>query len=167
MTNYVIFLRVETCSNPPPPPSLPSVPFREAPAKPTRRQQAPRSTLAAPRSMLLRSNSDNNLNVNNWSPLPSPSHSPLHSLSPRRPQQQQMPSPNGTVRTMGKGAPRPPRSRSPSLGRLGEETPRQIPQRQPRLVTNQNLNYTLSLEGPQHLLWVPKTEIMAFFYGGP
>ncbi|XP_029615126.1 SH3 and multiple ankyrin repeat domains protein 2 isoform X5 [Salmo trutta] len=107
------------------------VPFREAPAKPTRRQQAPRSTLAAPRSMLLRSNSDNNLNVNSWSPLPSPSHSPLHSLSPRRPQQQQMPSPNGTVRTMGKGAPRPPRSRSPSLGRLGEETPRQIPQRQP------------------------------------
>uniref|UniRef100_A0A674F5V7 SH3 and multiple ankyrin repeat domains 2b n=1 Tax=Salmo trutta TaxID=8032 RepID=A0A674F5V7_SALTR len=103
------------------------VPFREAPAKPTRRQQAPRSTLAAPRSMLLRSNSDNNLNVNSWSPLPSPSHSPLHSLSPRRPQQQQMPSPNGTVRTMGKGAPRPPRSRSPSLGRLGEETPRQIP----------------------------------------
>uniref|UniRef100_A0A8C7DG67 SH3 and multiple ankyrin repeat domains 2b n=1 Tax=Oncorhynchus kisutch TaxID=8019 RepID=A0A8C7DG67_ONCKI len=103
------------------------VPFKEAPAQPTRRQQAPRSTLAAPRSMLLRSNSDNNLNVNNRSPLPSPCHSPLHSLSPRRPQQQQMPSPNGTVRTMGKGAPRPPRSRSPSLGRLGEETPRQIP----------------------------------------
>uniref|UniRef100_A0AAZ3RJU0 SH3 and multiple ankyrin repeat domains 2a n=1 Tax=Oncorhynchus tshawytscha TaxID=74940 RepID=A0AAZ3RJU0_ONCTS len=104
------------------------VPFKEAPAQPTRRQQAPRSTLAAPRSMLLRSNSDNNLNVNNRSPLPSPCHSPLHSLSPRQPQQQQMPSPNGTVRTMGKGAPRPPRSRSPSLGRLGEETPRQIPQ---------------------------------------
>uniref|UniRef100_A0A8C7DA03 SH3 and multiple ankyrin repeat domains 2b n=1 Tax=Oncorhynchus kisutch TaxID=8019 RepID=A0A8C7DA03_ONCKI len=106
------------------------VPFKEAPAQPTRRQQAPRSTLAAPRSMLLRSNSDNNLNVNNRSPLPSPCHSPLHSLSPRRPQQQQMPSPNGTVRTMGKGAPRPPRSRSPSLGRLGEETPRQIPQQE-------------------------------------
>uniref|UniRef100_A0A8K9UEN0 SH3 and multiple ankyrin repeat domains 2b n=1 Tax=Oncorhynchus mykiss TaxID=8022 RepID=A0A8K9UEN0_ONCMY len=104
------------------------VPFKEAPAQPTRRQQAPRSTLAAPRSMLLRSNSDNNLNVNNRSPLSSPCHSPLRSLSPRRPQQQQMPSPNGTVRTMGKGAPRPPRSRSPSLGRLGEETPRQIPQ---------------------------------------
>uniref|UniRef100_A0A8C7DDL4 SH3 and multiple ankyrin repeat domains 2b n=1 Tax=Oncorhynchus kisutch TaxID=8019 RepID=A0A8C7DDL4_ONCKI len=132
------------------------VPFKEAPAQPTRRQQAPRSTLAAPRSMLLRSNSDNNLNVNNRSPLPSPCHSPLHSLSPRRPQQQQMPSPNGTVRTMGKGAPRPPRSRSPSLGRLGEETPRQIPQRQPRSVTKQNLNYTLTHEdrqGPQCKLY--------------
>ncbi|KAK6317861.1 hypothetical protein J4Q44_G00111520 [Coregonus suidteri] len=107
------------------------VPFREAPAQPTRRQQAPRSTLTAPRSMLQRSNSDNNLNVNNRSPLPSPSHSPLRSLSPHRAQQQQMPSPNGTVRTMGKGAPRPPRSRSPSLGRLGEEAHRQTPQRQP------------------------------------
>uniref|UniRef100_A0A8C8ISK1 SH3 and multiple ankyrin repeat domains protein 2 n=1 Tax=Oncorhynchus tshawytscha TaxID=74940 RepID=A0A8C8ISK1_ONCTS len=106
------------------------VPFREAPAQPARRKQAPRSTLAAPRPTLLRSNSDNNLNVNNRSPLPSPSHSPLRSLSPRRPQQQQMPSPNGTVRTMGKGAPRPPRS--PSLGRLGEEARRQTPQRQPR-----------------------------------
>uniref|UniRef100_A0A674B0Q0 SH3 and multiple ankyrin repeat domains 2b n=1 Tax=Salmo trutta TaxID=8032 RepID=A0A674B0Q0_SALTR len=105
------------------------VPFREAPAQPARRKQAPRSTLAAPRPTLLRSNSDNNLNVNNRSPLPSPSHSPLRSLSPRRPQQQQMPSPNGTVRTMGKGAPRPPRS--PSLGRLGEEARRQTPQRQP------------------------------------
>ncbi|XP_055795483.1 SH3 and multiple ankyrin repeat domains protein 2b isoform X2 [Salvelinus fontinalis] len=105
------------------------VPFREAPAQPSRRKQAPRSTLAAPRPTLLRSNSDNNLNVNNRSPLPSPSHSPLRSLSPRRPQQQQMPSPNGTVRTMGKGAPRPPRS--PSLGRLGEEARRQTPQRQP------------------------------------
>uniref|UniRef100_A0A8C8MEV6 SH3 and multiple ankyrin repeat domains protein 2-like n=1 Tax=Oncorhynchus tshawytscha TaxID=74940 RepID=A0A8C8MEV6_ONCTS len=101
------------------------VPFREAPAQPARRKQAPRSTLAAPRPTLLRSNSDNNLNVNNRSPLPSPSHSPLRSLSPRRPQQQQMPSPNGTVRTMGKGAPRPPRS--PSLGRLGEEARRQTP----------------------------------------
>uniref|UniRef100_A0A8K9UCG7 SH3 and multiple ankyrin repeat domains 2b n=1 Tax=Oncorhynchus mykiss TaxID=8022 RepID=A0A8K9UCG7_ONCMY len=67
------------------------VPFKEAPAQPTRRQQAPRSTLAAPRSMLLRSNSDNNLNVNNRSPLSSPCHSPLRSLSPRRPQQQQIP----------------------------------------------------------------------------
>uniref|UniRef100_A0A4W5P777 SH3 and multiple ankyrin repeat domains 2b n=1 Tax=Hucho hucho TaxID=62062 RepID=A0A4W5P777_9TELE len=100
-----------------------------APAQPSRRKQAPRSTLAAPRPTLLRSNSDNNLNVNNRSPLPSPSHSPLRSLSPRRPQQQQMPSPNGTVRTMGKGAPRPPRS--PSLGRLGEEARRQTPQRHP------------------------------------
>ncbi|CAB1313430.1 unnamed protein product, partial [Coregonus sp. 'balchen'] len=105
------------------------VPFREASAQPTRRKQAPRSTLAAPRPALLRSNSDNNLNVNNRSPLPSPSHSPLRTLSPRRPQQQQMPSPNGTVRTMGKGAPRPPRS--PSLGRLGEEARRQTSQRQP------------------------------------
>ncbi|KAL0968782.1 hypothetical protein UPYG_G00271790 [Umbra pygmaea] len=109
-----------------------TVPFREAPAQPPRRQQVPRSTLAAPRPTLLRSNSDNNLNVSQHSPLPSPCHSPLSSLSPRRPPpQQQMPSPNGTVRTMGKGAPRPPRSRSPSLGRLGEDARRQTPQRQP------------------------------------
>ncbi|XP_034144200.1 SH3 and multiple ankyrin repeat domains protein 2b isoform X3 [Esox lucius] len=106
-----------------------TVPFRESPVQPTRRQQAPRSTLAAPRPTLLRSNSDNNLNVNSRSPLPSPSHSPLSNLSPRRPQP--MPSPNGTVRTMGRGAPRPPRSRSPSVGRLGEEARRQTPQRQP------------------------------------
>uniref|UniRef100_A0A8C7VYL9 SH3 and multiple ankyrin repeat domains 2b n=1 Tax=Oncorhynchus mykiss TaxID=8022 RepID=A0A8C7VYL9_ONCMY len=123
------------------------VPFREAPAQTARRKQAPRSTLAAPRPTLLRSNSDNNLNVNNRSPLPSPSHSPLRSLSPRRPQQQQMPSPNGTVRTMGKGAPRPPRS--PSLGRLGEEARRQTPQRQPRSVTNQGLSYILPVFSPQ------------------
>uniref|UniRef100_A0A6Q2YP13 SH3 and multiple ankyrin repeat domains 2a n=1 Tax=Esox lucius TaxID=8010 RepID=A0A6Q2YP13_ESOLU len=102
-----------------------TVPFRESPVQPTRRQQAPRSTLAAPRPTLLRSNSDNNLNVNSRSPLPSPSHSPLSNLSPRRPQP--MPSPNGTVRTMGRGAPRPPRSRSPSVGRLGEEARRQTP----------------------------------------
>uniref|UniRef100_A0A8C7RPC7 SH3 and multiple ankyrin repeat domains protein 2 n=1 Tax=Oncorhynchus mykiss TaxID=8022 RepID=A0A8C7RPC7_ONCMY len=133
------------------------VPFREAPAQTARRKQAPRSTLAAPRPTLLRSNSDNNLNVNNRSPLPSPSHSPLRSLSPRRPQQQQMPSPNGTVRTMGKGAPRPPRS--PSLGRLGEEARRQTPQRQPRSVTNQGLSYILALEGSQLLFQGPTRKL--------
>ncbi|KAJ8002694.1 hypothetical protein DPEC_G00161590 [Dallia pectoralis] len=106
-----------------------TVPFRESPVQPARRQQAARSTLAAPRPALLRSNSDNNLNVNNRSPSQSPSHSPLTSHSPRRPGP--MPSPNGTVRTMGRGAPRPPRSRSPSVGRPGEEGRRQTPQRQP------------------------------------
>ncbi|XP_022539570.2 SH3 and multiple ankyrin repeat domains protein 2b [Astyanax mexicanus] len=101
------------------------VPFREAPAVCSgrgRQQQQPqtgRSTLTAPR-VLLRSNSDNNLNVNKLPAPRSPSRSPspLRSLSPRRPQQMQN-SPNGTVKTMGRGS-RPPRSRSPSLGRLGE-----------------------------------------------
>uniref|UniRef100_A0A6Q2XUE5 SH3 and multiple ankyrin repeat domains 2a n=1 Tax=Esox lucius TaxID=8010 RepID=A0A6Q2XUE5_ESOLU len=135
-----------------------TVPFRESPVQPTRRQQAPRSTLAAPRPTLLRSNSDNNLNVNSRSPLPSPSHSPLSNLSPRRPQP--MPSPNGTVRTMGRGAPRPPRSRSPSVGRLGEEARRQTPQRQPRSlcgVWNSTGNRTFSggsdCQGPKRKLY--------------
>ncbi|KAK2867099.1 hypothetical protein Q8A67_025216 [Cirrhinus molitorella] len=115
------------------------VPFREAPAGTGRSrplQQTPpqhqgRSTLAAPR-VLLRSNSDNNLNVNKLpldrSRSPSPAASPLRSLSPRHPQQMQN-SPNGTVKTMARGG-RSARSRSPSLGRLGEgDTRRQTPQR--------------------------------------
>uniref|UniRef100_A0A3B4DTG1 SH3 and multiple ankyrin repeat domains 2b n=1 Tax=Pygocentrus nattereri TaxID=42514 RepID=A0A3B4DTG1_PYGNA len=110
------------------------VPFREAPAVCSGRGrpqqlQTGRSTLAAPR-VLLRSNSDNNLNVNKLPAARSPSRSPspLRSLSPRRPQQMQN-SPNGTVKTMGRGS-RPPRSRSPSLGRLGEgDTRRHTPQR--------------------------------------
>ncbi|XP_059391660.1 SH3 and multiple ankyrin repeat domains protein 2b [Carassius carassius] len=115
------------------------VPFREAPTGTGRSrllQQTPpqhqgRNTLAAPR-MLLRSNSDNNLNVNKLpldrSRSPSPTASPLRSLSPRHPQQMQN-SPNGTVKTMALGG-RSARSRSPSLGRLGEgETRRQTPQR--------------------------------------
>ncbi|KAM6973377.1 SH3 and multiple ankyrin repeat domains protein 2b [Aplochiton taeniatus] len=106
------------------------VPFREAPGPqqpPGRRQpqQAPssRSTLAAPR-VLLRSNSDTNLNVAKLSPQ--------RGLSPRRPSQQIMPSPNGTVKTVGgpRGGRAPPRSRSPSLGRLGEESRRHTQQQQ-------------------------------------
>ncbi|XP_041966738.1 SH3 and multiple ankyrin repeat domains protein 2b isoform X3 [Alosa sapidissima] len=104
------------------------VPFREAPspsACTTSRRPAVRSTLSAPR-VLLRSNSDNNLHVQlghpqphrprSRSPSPSPA-SPLRSLSPRRPAQQMQSSPNGTVKTMGRGA-HAARSRSPSLGRL-------------------------------------------------
>ncbi|XP_062317503.1 SH3 and multiple ankyrin repeat domains protein 2b [Osmerus eperlanus] len=114
-----------------------TVPFREPPSQQPLRQQPPRSSLAAPR-VLLRSNSDNNLNVHSFklppdrSPLPSPSASPLRSLSPRRPPQMQS-SPNGTIKTVGgvKGGRPPPRSRSPSLGRLGEEGRRHPPQRQP------------------------------------
>ncbi|KAL0155688.1 hypothetical protein M9458_049951, partial [Cirrhinus mrigala] len=94
-------------------------------------QHQGRSTLAAPR-VLLRSNSDNNLNVNKLpldrSRSPSPAASPLRSLSPRHPQQMQN-SPNGTVKTMARGG-RSARSRSPSLGRLGEgDARRQTPQR--------------------------------------
>ncbi|KAJ4921462.1 hypothetical protein JOQ06_022356, partial [Pogonophryne albipinna] len=96
------------------------VPFREAPSYSKRRRgqssggnDLSPSSLSAPR-VLLRSNSDNNLN-----PGGPPS---LHrSLSPQL--LQQMPSsPNGNVvvRTMGRGA----RSRSPSLSRLGEEARR-------------------------------------------
>ncbi|KAM9470293.1 SH3 and multiple ankyrin repeat domains protein 2b [Clarias gariepinus] len=119
------------------------VPFREAPAAAvvssgrSKLQQAQpgRSTLAAPR-VLLRSNSDNNLNVNKLaaphtpsrspSPSRSPLPSPLRSLSPRRPQQMQNSS-NGTVKSMGRGARHPPRSRSPSLGRLGDGDARRHP----------------------------------------
>ncbi|XP_066505985.1 SH3 and multiple ankyrin repeat domains protein 2b [Hoplias malabaricus] len=108
------------------------VPFREAPAVCSGRGRPQqlhtgRSTLAAPR-VLLRSNSDNNLSVNKLPTSHSPARSPSRSPSPRRPQQMQN-SPNGTVKTMGRGS-RPPRSRSPSLGRLGEgDTRRHAPQR--------------------------------------
>ncbi|XP_006893283.1 PREDICTED: SH3 and multiple ankyrin repeat domains protein 2 [Elephantulus edwardii] len=91
------------------------VPFREAPAYSNRRRRPP-NTLAAPR-VLLRSNSDNNLNVGpqDWSVC---SAAPAHrSLSPQL--LQQMPStPDGAVKTLGGYAPGP-RSRSPSLNRLG------------------------------------------------
>uniref|UniRef100_A0AAY4DZ08 SH3 and multiple ankyrin repeat domains protein 3 n=1 Tax=Denticeps clupeoides TaxID=299321 RepID=A0AAY4DZ08_9TELE len=86
------------------------VPFREAPAY-SKRRRGPQSSLAAPR-VLLRSNSDNNLNVSAVTP---DSH-PQRSLSPQLLQQMQR-NPNGTVRTMGRGV-RAPRSRSPSLSRL-------------------------------------------------
>ncbi|XP_030619129.1 SH3 and multiple ankyrin repeat domains protein 2 isoform X6 [Delphinapterus leucas] len=90
------------------------VPFREAPAYSNRRRRPP-STLAAPR-VLLRSNSDNNLNASapDWAIR---SAGPHRSLSPQLPQQ--MPSrPDGAVKTLGSYT-SGPRSRSPSLNRLG------------------------------------------------
>ncbi|NWS35474.1 SHAN2 protein, partial [Polioptila caerulea] len=98
------------------------VPFREAPTYSNRRRRPP-STLAAPR-ILLRSNSDNNLNINNlpeWSA--SSSTSSHRSLSPHLLQQMQN-NPNGTVKTVGSYTPSS-RSRSPSLNRLGEDAKRQ------------------------------------------
>uniref|UniRef100_A0A8C8S295 SH3 and multiple ankyrin repeat domains 2 n=1 Tax=Pelusios castaneus TaxID=367368 RepID=A0A8C8S295_9SAUR len=98
------------------------VPFREAPTYSNRRRR-PQSTLAAPR-VLLRSNSDNNLNINNipdWSA--SSSTSSHRSLSPHLLQQMQN-NPNGTVKTVGSYTPSS-RSRSPSLNRLGEDGKRQ------------------------------------------
>lgn len=102
--------------------SLCTVPFREAPTYSNRRRRPP-STLAAPR-ILLRSNSDNNLNINNlpeWSA--SSSASSHRSLSPHLLQQMQN-NPNGTVKTVGSYTPSS-RSRSPSLNRLGEDVKRQ------------------------------------------
>lgn len=98
------------------------MPFREAPTYSNRRRRPP-STLAAPR-ILLRSNSDNNLNINNipeWSA--SSSASSHRSLSPHLLQQMQN-NPNGTVKTVGSYTPSS-RSRSPSLNRLGEDGKRQ------------------------------------------
>lgn len=91
------------------------VPFREAPAYSNRRRRPP-STLAAPR-VLLRSNSDNNLNASapDWAVCSAAtSH---RSLSPQL--LQQGPSkPDGVPKTVGSYIPGP-RSRSPSLNRLG------------------------------------------------
>uniref|UniRef100_A0AAY4B0E5 SH3 and multiple ankyrin repeat domains protein 2 n=1 Tax=Denticeps clupeoides TaxID=299321 RepID=A0AAY4B0E5_9TELE len=93
-----------------------TVPFREVPTCVPERRPSPRSTLAAPR-VLLRSNSDNNLSVNICRPTArSRSPSPFPN------------SPNGTVKTMGRGS-HVARSRSPSLGRLGATNARrQTPQ---------------------------------------
>ncbi|XP_071074015.1 SH3 and multiple ankyrin repeat domains protein 2 isoform X2 [Dasypus novemcinctus] len=95
------------------PPWTSSVPFREAPAFSNRRRRPP-STLATPR-VLLRSNSDNNLHAGapDWSVCSAaPSH---RSLSPQL--LQQMPgNADGAAKTVGSYA---PRSRSPSLNRLG------------------------------------------------
>ncbi|XP_068116706.1 SH3 and multiple ankyrin repeat domains protein 2 isoform X4 [Hyperolius riggenbachi] len=97
------------------------VPFREAPSY-SHRRRGLQSTLTAPR-VLLRSNSDNNLNVNN-APEWSTASSSLHrSLSPQLLQQMQN-NPNGTVKTIGSYS-QVPRSRSPSLNRLGEDAKRQ------------------------------------------
>lgn len=91
------------------------VPFREAPAYSNRRRRPP-NTLAAPR-VLLRSNSDNNLNAGapEWAVCSAAtSH---RSLSPQL--LQQTPSkPDGATKSLGSYTPGP-RSRSPSLNRLG------------------------------------------------
>ncbi|XP_010123916.1 PREDICTED: SH3 and multiple ankyrin repeat domains protein 3-like, partial [Chlamydotis macqueenii] len=103
-------------------PAIAKMPFREAPTYSNRRRRPP-STLAAPR-ILLRSNSDNNLNINNlpeWSA--SSSASSHRSLSPHLLQQMQN-NPNGTVKTVGSYTPSS-RSRSPSLNRLGDDAKRQ------------------------------------------
>ncbi|XP_075044361.1 SH3 and multiple ankyrin repeat domains protein 2 isoform X2 [Mixophyes fleayi] len=97
------------------------VPFREAPSYSNRRRGL-QSTLAAPR-ILLRSNSDNNLNVNNIPEWSAASTSLHRSLSPQLLQQMQN-NPNGTVKTIGSYS-QVPRSRSPSLNRLGEDAKRQ------------------------------------------
>ncbi|XP_041132593.1 SH3 and multiple ankyrin repeat domains protein 2-like isoform X2 [Polyodon spathula] len=131
------------------------VPFREAPSY-TNRRRGPQNTLAAPR-VLLRSNSDNNLNINNipdWSALPSTvaaaAASPHRSLSPQLLQQMQN-NPNGTVKTVGSGG-RGPRSRSPSLNRLGEEAKRQ-PHRQISPNANQEALSGLDYQGPKRKLY--------------
>nr|XP_051695124.1 SH3 and multiple ankyrin repeat domains protein 2 isoform X2 [Oryctolagus cuniculus] len=91
------------------------VPFREAPAYSNRRRRPP-NTLAAPR-VLLRSNSDNNLNASApaWAVGPT---APAHrSLSPQL--LQQMPGKaESAVKTLASYIPGP-RSPSPSLNRLG------------------------------------------------
>lgn len=91
------------------------VPFREAPAYSNRRRRPP-NTLAAPR-VLLRSNSDNNLNAGapEWAVCSAAtSH---RSLSPQL-LQQTPGKPDGATKSLGSYAPGP-RSRSPSLNRLG------------------------------------------------
>ncbi|XP_010836116.1 PREDICTED: SH3 and multiple ankyrin repeat domains protein 2 [Bison bison bison] len=91
-----------------------SVPFREAPAYSNRRRRPP-STLAAPR-LLLRSNSDNNLHAGapDWAVCAATSHL---SLSPQLLQQTPGKA-DGAAKTLGSYTPGP-RSRSPSLNRLG------------------------------------------------
>uniref|UniRef100_A0A8D0B9C8 SH3 and multiple ankyrin repeat domains 2 n=1 Tax=Salvator merianae TaxID=96440 RepID=A0A8D0B9C8_SALMN len=98
-----------------------TVPFREAPTYSNRRRR-PQSTLTAPR-VLLRSNSDNNLNIGvpDWSA--STLASSHRSLSPHLLKQMQN-NPNGTVKTVGSYT-SSSRSRSPSLNRLGEDAKRQ------------------------------------------
>lgn len=91
------------------------MPFREAPAYSNRRRRLP-NTLAAPR-VLLRSNSDNNLHASapDWAVCPTATAH--RSLSPQL--LQQMPSkPDGVAKSVASYAPGP-RSRSPSLNRLG------------------------------------------------
>lgn len=91
-----------------------SVPFREAPAYSNRRRRPP-STLAAPR-LLLRSNSDNNLHAGapDWAVCAATSRL---SFSPQLLQQTPGKA-DGAAKTLGSYTPGP-RSRSPSLNRLG------------------------------------------------
>ncbi|XP_063293840.1 SH3 and multiple ankyrin repeat domains protein 2 isoform X2 [Pelobates fuscus] len=124
------------------------VPFREAPSY-SRRRRGPQSTLTAPR-ILLRSNSDNNLNVNNIPEWSSASSSLHRSLSPQLVQQMQN-NPNGTVKTIGSYA-QVPRSRSPSLNRLGDDAKRQ----QHRHISpgaNKEAVSTLDYQGPKRKLY--------------
>ncbi|XP_065611090.1 SH3 and multiple ankyrin repeat domains protein 2 [Cyrtonyx montezumae] len=130
------------------------VPFREAPTYSNRRRRPP-STLAAPR-ILLRSNSDNNLNINNipeWSA--SSSASSHRSLSPHLLQQMQN-NPNGTVKTVGSYTPSS-RSRSPSLNRLGEDGKRQQQHRHISAVYNPSASKdalsALDYQGPKRKLY--------------
>ncbi|XP_075423724.1 SH3 and multiple ankyrin repeat domains protein 2 isoform X4 [Ascaphus truei] len=99
------------------------VPFREAPSY-SQRRRGPQSNLAAPR-LLLRSNSDNNLNVNNIPEWSAASTSLHRSLSPQLLQQMQN-KPNGAVKSIG-GYSQVSRSRSPSLNRAGEDAKRPQP----------------------------------------
>ncbi|XP_066488146.1 SH3 and multiple ankyrin repeat domains protein 2 isoform X2 [Tiliqua scincoides] len=129
------------------------VPFREAPTYSNRRRRPP-STLTAPR-VLLRSNSDNNLNVN----LPDWSASSLasshRSLSPHLLQQMQN-NPNGTVKTVGSYT-SSSRSRSPSLNRLGEDAKRQQQHRHISASYNPSANKdiipALDYQGPKRKLY--------------
>uniref|UniRef100_A0A4W3KBV3 SH3 and multiple ankyrin repeat domains protein 3 n=1 Tax=Callorhinchus milii TaxID=7868 RepID=A0A4W3KBV3_CALMI len=96
------------------------VPFREAPTYSNRRR-GPQNTLSTPR-VLLRSNSDNNLNINDIQDWPANKSATSHrSLSPQLLQQMQN-NPNGTIKS-GSGT-HGSRSRSPSLNRIGEEVKR-------------------------------------------
>ncbi|XP_073397869.1 SH3 and multiple ankyrin repeat domains protein 2 isoform X3 [Dendrobates tinctorius] len=124
------------------------VPFREAPSY-SHRRRGPQHTLTAPR-VLLRSNSDNNLNVNNISEWSAASASLHRSLSPQLLQQMQN-NPNGTVKTIGSYS-QVPRSRSPSLNRLGEDAKRQ----QHRHVSpgpNKEVATAVDYQGPKRKLY--------------
>ncbi|KAM4617556.1 SH3 and multiple ankyrin repeat domains protein 2 isoform 2-T2 [Discoglossus pictus] len=124
------------------------VPFREAPTYSTRRRGL-QSTLTAPR-VLLRSNSDNNLNVNNIPEWSAASASLHRSLSPQLLQQMQN-NPNGTVKTIGSYV-QVPRSRSPSLNRLGEDAKRQQ-HRHASPGPNKEVAPALDYQGPKRKLY--------------
>ncbi|XP_053244468.1 SH3 and multiple ankyrin repeat domains protein 2 isoform X5 [Podarcis raffonei] len=129
------------------------VPFREAPTYSNRRRR-PQSTLTAPR-VLLRSNSDNNLNINipDWSA--SSLASSHRSLSPNLLQQMQN-NPNGTVKTVGSYTPSS-RSRSPSLNRLGGEDAKRQQHRHISASYNPSANKdtisALDYQGPKRKLY--------------